>query len=153
MLKYITQLRITSTWQKASASGGWRWLYLKKTLWYLRAANDWTHRNGRKTQHFNYYKLWYLFFYFGIFHSKSVIMLVLCLVLSKSHFVNFYSVFLKWTILIIVKIIFLLNFSGYQHHNFPLKVCNTDCIMRGFEKKFLKQFFFCDLRVNYSVNI
>ena len=44
-----------STWQKASASEGWIWLYLKK-MWYLRARNDWTHRNGRK-KHFNYYKL------------------------------------------------------------------------------------------------
>ena len=36
------------------------------------------------TQHFNYYKLWYLFLYFGIFNSKSVIMLVLCLFWAKN---------------------------------------------------------------------
>ena len=31
MLKYLNQLRITSTWQKAAASGGWKWLHLKKS--------------------------------------------------------------------------------------------------------------------------
>ena len=36
------------------------------------------------TQHLNHYKLWYLFLYFGIFHSKSVIMLVLCPALVKN---------------------------------------------------------------------
>ena len=61
----------------------------------MRYANDLTHRNSRKTQHFNYFKLCYLFLYFGIFHPKSVIMLVLCLDLVKIIFVHFYSVFLK----------------------------------------------------------
>ena len=55
-------------------------------------------------KHFNYYKLWSLFFYFGIFHSKSVIMLVLCLDLSKKIFIDFYSVFLKSILLLILKI-------------------------------------------------
>ena len=33
ILRYLTQLIITSTWRKAAASGGRRWLYLKeKTL-------------------------------------------------------------------------------------------------------------------------
>ena len=69
--------------EKVVASGGWRWLYYCKTLWYLRAAGDWTYRHGRKTQHFNYYKLWYLFLYFGMLHSKSAILLGLCLVLAN----------------------------------------------------------------------
>ena len=29
----------------------------EKEILYLRSANDWTNINGRKTQHFNYYKL------------------------------------------------------------------------------------------------
>ena len=41
------------------------------------------------TQHFKYHRLWYLFLYFGIFHSKSVIMLVLCLFLAKKYFNQF----------------------------------------------------------------
>ena len=70
-------------------------IFEEKTLWYLTYANDWTHRNGRKTQHSNYYKLWYLFLYFGIFHSKSIIMLVLCLVLKKNDFHQFLLSVLK----------------------------------------------------------
>ena len=56
ILKYLIQLRITSKWQKAAASGSWRWFYLKY-IWYLKSANYWAHRNGKKKQHFNYYKL------------------------------------------------------------------------------------------------
>ena len=62
ILKYFTQLWITSTWQKAAASGGWRWLYLLKNTLIQVSANDWSHKNGKKAQHFSYYTLWYLFF-------------------------------------------------------------------------------------------
>ena len=41
------------------------------------------------TQHFNYYTLWYLSLFFGVFHSKSVIMLVLYLYLAKNCFHQF----------------------------------------------------------------
>ena len=64
-------------------------MVILKKLWILRAANDWTHKYGRKKQHFNYHKLCYLLLYFGIFHSKSVILLALCLYLEKNHFHKF----------------------------------------------------------------
>ena len=96
-------------------------IFERKTLWYLRDANDWTHRNVRKTKHFNHYKLWYLFLYFRIFHSKSVIVLVLSLGLTKKYFHQFYSVFLKLMILLILKITCLYNFSGYQTRIFHSK--------------------------------
>ena len=38
-----------------------------------------------------HYKIWYLFLYFGIFHPKYIIMLVLCLVLAKIVSINFHS--------------------------------------------------------------
>ena len=105
------------------------------TLWYLRYANYWTHRNGRKIQHFNYYKLWYLFLYVGIFHSKSIIMLVLCLNV-EFVFIHFYWMFLKkrycqfWryffcAVLVVIK------------PEFPFKLCITDCITSGFDKQFI----------------
>ena len=92
-----------------------------ETLWYLRSANDWTHRNGRKSQHFNHYTLSYLLLYFGIFHSKSVIMLVLCLDLARIIFINFYSLFSKWMILLILRITFLYIVCGYQTRIFHSK--------------------------------
>ena len=37
-------------------------------------------------QQFNFYNIWYLFLYFGILHSKFVIMLGLCLVFANDVF-------------------------------------------------------------------
>ena len=75
-----------------------------KTILWLCATRYWIYINSRKTQHLNYYKLWYLFLYLGILHSQSIILLGLCLVFAI--FVHpFSSVVLKWNILLIWKII------------------------------------------------
>ena len=93
----------------------------EKTLWYLGADNDWTYRNCRKTQHSNYYTLWYLFLYSRKSHSKCVILLGLCLFLAKNVFINFYSVLFKWMILLIMNITFLYSFSCYKTRIFLSK--------------------------------
>ena len=54
----------------------------KKILWFC-ATSNWTYINIRKTKHIHCYKLWYLFLYFRILHSKSIILLGLCLVFAN----------------------------------------------------------------------
>ena len=86
-------------------------MWFVKTILCLCATSDWIYIHIRKTQHFNYYKSWYLFLYFGVLHSKSIQLLGLCL-----FFVGFVrpfsSVVLKWNIQLIWKIIFI-HFSDY----------------------------------------
>ena len=60
-----------------------------------------------------HYQLWYSFLYFGIFHSESITILVLCVVLAKKIHQFLLSVFL-WMMLLILKINFVYNVSGYQ---------------------------------------
>ena len=105
------------------------------------------------TQHFNYYKSWYLFLYIGKFDSKFVIMLVLCLVLTKKHFHQFSLSVLKWMILLILKITFCtilvitkLEFSIQSLQYWFYYACFWQTV-------YFKQFLLHGLRVNYSVNI
>ena len=51
----------------------------KILLWFF-PNSYWPYIHSIKTQYLTYYQLWYLFLYFWILHSKSVILLVLCLV-------------------------------------------------------------------------
>ena len=70
------------------------------------------------TQHFKYHRLWYLFLYFGIFHSKSVIMLVLCLFLAKKYFNQFSLSVLKMNDTVNFKDNVFVHFQWLSNQNF-----------------------------------
>ena len=59
-----------------------------------------------------------------------------CIIPSFGKIINFYSVFLKRTILLILKITFCKILVVIKPKN-PFKVYNTDCIMPGFDKQFI----------------
>ena len=68
--------------------------YIFEKKWCLCATGNWTYIHSRKTQHFSFtinsgtYLL-----YLGIFHSESVMLLMLCLVSVK---ILFSSTFTPW---------------------------------------------------------
>ena len=84
-----------------------------------------------------HYKLWYLFLYLVIFHSKSVTMLVLCLVLAKIYFRQFLLSVFKLNDAVNFEDNFFVQFKWLSNQNFPFKVCNTYCIIPGFDKQFI----------------
>ena len=86
-----------------------------KPIWFLCASSDWTYRHGRKTQHFNYYKLWYLFLYFEILHSNYVILLGLCLILAEILFLSTLLGVCRMNYPVKVNGHYLQVFSGYVH--------------------------------------
>ena len=75
-----------------------------------------------------------IFLYFGIFHSKSVSILVFCLGLGKTHFHQFLLSVFKMNDTVNFEDFFLYTFSALSNQNYPFKVCSTDCIMHGFDK-------------------
>ena len=77
------------------------------------------------------------FLCFGIFHSKSVIMLVLCLYLAKKHFHPFLLSVFKINDTVSFEDNIFVQFYRLSNQSFPFKVCNTDCIMPGYDKQFI----------------
>ena len=112
ILKYATRLRITSTMAKSSASRGWIWSYFIKTLIFLCPTGNLTYRHGIKHNNLITINCGTYFCVFGIFHSKPIIPLKLCLVLVNGLFL---SVFIKWFIVnypVNMKNDYLYVFSG-----------------------------------------
>ena len=81
------------------------------------------------------------FLYFRIFHSKYVIMLVLCLYQEKIIFINFTQYF-KINDTVNFEDNSLVHFQWLSNQNFPFKVYNTDWIMPGFDKHFISNNFY-----------
>ena len=104
VLAYLTQLRTTHTRGGAATSGGWRWLYFVQTLWCLRTSGGWTYIQNRK-KHFNYHKLWYL--YFGIWNFVFKVCNT-ALIMPVFFVLSFFSVFVFW-----FKIIYPFKIGNY----------------------------------------
>ena len=81
------------------------------------------------------------YFYFGIFHSKSIIMLVLCLVLEKKAFCQFLLIVPKMNDTVSFEDKFFVNIYSLLNQKFLFKVCNADSIMRGFDIKLFSTIF------------
>ena len=79
--------------------------------------------------------------YFGIFHSKSIIILVLCLYLAKNIYQVLLSVF-KMNDTVNFADNFYVNIQYLSNHNFPFKVSNTDFTMPGLKIAYFQQFLF-----------
>ena len=94
-----------------------------------------------------------LIFSFGIFHSKSVIMIVLCLDWAKKHFHQFLLCFFLKNDTVNFQDNYFVGFSGYQTRIFHSKsiILNLLCLI--LTTVYIQQFLLVGLRVNYSVNI
>ena len=94
-----------------------------------------------------------LFLYFGLFNSKSVIMLVLCLDLARNHFHQILLNVFKINDTVDFEITFLHISSGYQTRILHSKYVLLIVLCLVFTNRFFQQFLLSGSRVNYSVNI
>ena len=72
-----------------------------------------------------------LTFYCEIFHSESVILLVLCIYVAKNHFHQFLFIVFKMNDTVNSEDNFFVNFYRLSKHIFPFQVCHTDSVMPG----------------------